>query len=405
MKVLQIATSTNGGAGIAARRLNAALNTIGINSLLLSGSLTHLSINQNEIIVKKSFISRNLSRVLTAFQAKILQKRNFLMTTLSLEMITIEKILAHKPDIIHLHTFYNLLSTKTIAEICNSGIPTFISLHDERFYTGGCHHAMGCSQYQESCSNCPETRQIFKKLVVGAQHNLTVTFKNNQTLTVIAPSEWISRRAKSSSALKFVEVVKVNNPVSLDFIEKSKNLRKPKNPSKPYLVTFVAQDLYSSFKGITTLLQCISQNESEFAKQNIKFVFVGSGPEVQIGNLKSRQYEKIESLNIADIYSESDLLIVPSLIDNSPNVIFEALVCGTPFVGSNQGGIPEIAEVFGMETFVYGDPDSMYGAIIKQKNARLDSNLIRENALALVHPELVAKKISKLYLSKLTSAN
>jgi nucleoside-diphosphate-sugar epimerase len=47
MKILQIATSTNGGAGIAARRLNAALNTIGINSLLLSGSLTHLSKNQN----------------------------------------------------------------------------------------------------------------------------------------------------------------------------------------------------------------------------------------------------------------------------------------------------------------------------------------------------------------------
>ena len=134
-------------------------------------------------------------------------------------------------------------------------------------------------------------------------------------------------------------------------------------------------------------------------------MFVGAGPEIHIGALKAHQYQRIDSSRMVEIYSNTDLLIVPSLVDNSPNVIFEALVCGTPFVGSDQGGIPEIAKAFGMETFVYGDPDSMYGAIIKQKNARLDSNLIRENALALVHPELVAKKISKLYLSKLTSAN
>ena len=106
-----------------------------------------------------------------------------------------------------------------------------------------------------------------------------------------------------------------------------------------------------------------------------------------------------------DIYLQSNLLIVPSLVDNSPNVIFESLVCGTPFVGSDQGGIPEISEHFKMETFIYGDADSMYQAIMKQKSVNLDSNKIREAALAIVHPDIVAKKISQLYSSKLIVAD
>jgi glycosyltransferase involved in cell wall biosynthesis len=42
--------------------------------------------------------------------------------------------------------------------------------------------------------------------------------------------------------------------------------------------------------------------------------------------------------------SESTLLIVPSLSENSPNVIGEAQLMGLPVVGSSVGGIPELIE-------------------------------------------------------------
>lgn len=43
-----------------------------------------------------------------------------------------------------------------------------------------------------------------------------------------------------------------------------------------------------------------------------------------------------------DIYNAVDLFVTPSLQENLPNTIMEAMSCGTPCVGFNTGGIPEM---------------------------------------------------------------
>ena len=45
---------------------------------------------------------------------------------------------------------------------------------------------------------------------------------------------------------------------------------------------------------------------------------------------------------MAEYFAAADLFVLPSLEDNLPNVIIEALACGTPVAAFAVGGIPEM---------------------------------------------------------------
>ena len=45
---------------------------------------------------------------------------------------------------------------------------------------------------------------------------------------------------------------------------------------------------------------------------------------------------------LVNIYNAVDIFVTPSLEENLPNTIMEAMACGTPCVGFNIGGIPEM---------------------------------------------------------------
>jgi glycosyltransferase involved in cell wall biosynthesis len=54
-----------------------------------------------------------------------------------------------------------------------------------------------------------------------------------------------------------------------------------------------------------------------------------------MGNI-SDEYE------IATLYSACDVFVCPSRCDNLPNAVLESLACGTPVIGSDAGGIPDM---------------------------------------------------------------
>lgn len=52
----------------------------------------------------------------------------------------------------------------------------------------------------------------------------------------------------------------------------------------------------------------------------------------------------ISPQQMPELYNASDLFITPSLYENLPNTIMEAMACGTPCVGFRTGGIPEMID-------------------------------------------------------------
>lgn len=66
---------------------------------------------------------------------------------------------------------------------------------------------------------------------------------------------------------------------------------------------------------------------------------------------------------LADWYRAASLVVLPSLSEGVPNVLLEAIACGTPFVASNVGGIPEIADPLIHSLVPPGEPTLFANAI------------------------------------------
>ncbi len=45
---------------------------------------------------------------------------------------------------------------------------------------------------------------------------------------------------------------------------------------------------------------------------------------------------------MANLYAACDLYVLPSLVDNLPNMLIESIACGTPCLSFNVGGCPDI---------------------------------------------------------------
>jgi glycosyltransferase involved in cell wall biosynthesis len=97
-------------------------------------------------------------------------------------------------------------------------------------------------------------------------------------------------------------------------------------------------------KGIETLIDAIKQI-------SYKLKIIGGGPLKENMEAKSKKYSNIEFVGykqwneIKDIVSKSCFIIVPSeWYENYPVSIIESLCLGTPVLGANVGGIPEMID-------------------------------------------------------------
>ena len=104
-------------------------------------------------------------------------------------------------------------------------------------------------------------------------------------------------------------------------------------------------------KGLETLVDACAALKAEGLDFTLALVGDGSG--------RDRLAARVERLGLDDVvrfagsvthdqlgdwYRAASLVVLPSLSEGVPNVLLEAIACGTPFVASDVGGVSEIAD-------------------------------------------------------------
>jgi glycosyltransferase involved in cell wall biosynthesis len=107
----------------------------------------------------------------------------------------------------------------------------------------------------------------------------------------------------------------------------------------------------AEIKGIENFIQAIPEILTE--KNNFKFILIGDGPlmdkikEFRDANHLQENIILTGWINHNDLpryLNEFKLLILPSYTEGLPNVILEAMACGTPVITTNVGAIPDIIQ-------------------------------------------------------------
>ncbi len=354
VKVLHITTSVRGGAGIATRRLCYALSQYGLFSSILAYQDSH------EGSLAKSFaendgalcrIRPTALRLIKEFRLNLYRKKHKkTLPIFNTDWSPFGKeIIRQLPDcdVINLHWVAGFVDYTSFFRYVSPRTPVVWTLHDMNPFTGGCHYAQDCERYTTGCESCPQlvstqVSHIPKKVWLKKKKIFDKIPK--KSLCFISPSEWLARKAKKSPLIsKFpVEVI----PNSLDtsvFSRKNKIAVKElfgiHRDSK--VVLFVADSLEDKRKGVSFLMKAL-----RYLKDipGLCLVSVGRGynlegtSRIRYEHLGSIQSERIMSI----AYNIADVFILPSLGDNLPNAVMEAMACGVPVIAFQVGGIPEM---------------------------------------------------------------
>ena len=101
-------------------------------------------------------------------------------------------------------------------------------------------------------------------------------------------------------------------------------------------------------KGFHLLLPAIKKlSQWEIWQHKLELVVFGASEPVNPPDfgLKTHYLGRLnDDISLALVYAAADIFVAPSLEDNLPNTVMEALACGTPSVAFKIGGMPDMIE-------------------------------------------------------------
>lgn len=306
-----------------------------------------------------------------------------------------------RPDVVHLNNIHSYLSPQ-IAELAHKrGIKTVWTMHDYKLLCP----SYSCLRNGDVCEACIDGNKINvlkNRCMKGALAPSLIAWLeaakwDKATLTActdrfICPSEFISAKMVQGG-FPVDKIITLNNFINPSTIAKAA----AQAPSEKRDGYYAYVGRLSEEKGVETLLKAASSLP-------YKLKIAGDGPIAEKLRENYSGYDNIEFLghldgeNVNRLLDRARFTVVPSeWYENNPFSIIESLCAGTPVLGAEIGGIPELISDDNGLTFTSADTSSLTAGINKMWERDFDHLKISLDAIARFNPERYYKALNKIY--------
>ena len=329
-KVLHVSYSSAGGAGLFASNLVKTLNEKNENYAQLI-SITNKSLREAPFQDLKTTFNSVLDEYLVRAQ-KFPTTYSFLRNSLNRNVYN--QIKNHE-GVLHFHWMNGVLNLNAISQLLDENAKIIWTCHDMEFFTGGCHHALDCENYQEGCIKCPAVKKIFIKV---PQNQLVSKIRFSERyagkIKIVLPSQWMQAKFTKSRIASFYETTVIENFIDKKYFLRRKIDTEQKENNKSLKVGFVSNWVENPVKNFHKLLEIVSEIDDPMDSK-ISILAVGESIESTRRQKKNNviYFGKANSIDeMIKFYQEMDLLVSISYGESFGLAIAEAAALGIPTI-------------------------------------------------------------------------
>jgi len=338
-RICHVTFSTSGGAGIVAKRLQEGQLKAGIESRLLSMTDENIQalLFSDPILVGKA---------LADFYGVRRTRESHLFSLLrDSSDVSIRREIETSNEILHFHWTPGVVSLDDIEMYLKGGRSIVWTLHDMWAFTGGCHHALECNQYETGCLQCPQTRAIFRRKVETSAELKRTVYNQVNKIHFVSPSHWLAEKAIASGAFSNAKLHVVPNPINCEVFkpgDKGTARSKYGITENAFVIGCSSMNLSDPMKNMHMLAKGIEEFVELAQGREIVLLAVGGG-ELAIDGCRICLTGPISSeAEMSSTYQAMDVFVSLSLAENFPLTVAEAAASGVPVICLERGGMPEI---------------------------------------------------------------
>ena len=307
-----------------------------------------------------------------------------------------------RPDIVHFHNIHSYLSPVIVKLAKEYGCRTVWTLHDYKLLCP----SYSCLCEGKICEACftDRTQVVRRKCMKGSFSASVLAYGealwwNQKRLqqwvdTFVCPSSFMAQkmRACGYDYTKLTVICNFIEQNKLDFLQTFKDDGEPQTPYYCYVGRL------SEEKGVKMLL--------EVAETLPYPLYVaGTGPLAE--ELRERYSQSgnifflghLASDEVVKLVKQAKTMAIPSIwYENNPLSVIESLCMGTPVIGSEVGGIPELVREGDGRLFRMGDKEELAAAITSLMTAKsIDKQAVSIRAQERFSENRYWNELKKIY--------